>query len=209
MNFSITGNDPRNTEIVGPGLSYSVESPGTLKRQTTISRAGAAIAQIDWHAFSPDMLRMAGTERRVSEILWRPALFTAKREFAANGQTYTWTPSPSTMTLSRGNVPIATLQFGGWRGSTLHVSPEGGAILDTLVVSMVIVWKQQQQRAVGPGVSYSVQTPGMMKRHTTISRGGAAIAQIDWHSFSSDILRMGGAEMKVSNFLQRAGILSS
>ncbi|EJD45896.1 hypothetical protein AURDEDRAFT_164956 [Auricularia subglabra TFB-10046 SS5] len=113
MNFSITGTDPRNTQITGPGAAYSVQSPGTIKLQTTIFRAGAAVAQIDRHAFSPDMLRMAGTERRVSEILWRRALFTTcktRREFAANGQTYTWPPSPSMMTVRIDNDTRAVRQ---------------------------------------------------------------------------------------------------
>ena len=71
MNFTISHNSPLNTHLLGPGVSYSVSSPGMLQKHTTISRNGATVAEVDWHALSSNVLRMGGSEMRVSDFLHR------------------------------------------------------------------------------------------------------------------------------------------
>lgn len=151
MNFTLTRNSPLNTELVGPGVTYTVQTPGILKRHTTVSRGGgAAVAQIDWHVLSADVLRMGSAEMKVGEFLQRAGILTSKRKFTAGGTTYTWHPSRSGLTLYRDKTSIATMEHKMFRGTTLHVSQEAASILDALVVTMIIMWRLRQ-RARGGG----------------------------------------------------------
>ncbi|KAH7096907.1 hypothetical protein BKA62DRAFT_483468, partial [Auriculariales sp. MPI-PUGE-AT-0066] len=81
MELTFTHNDPKNTGIIGPNASYSVSS-STMGRNTSISRNGAPVAQVECHAWRKDILRMGGQEWPVSDFLTKVGWWAGKRKFS-------------------------------------------------------------------------------------------------------------------------------
>jgi len=68
MEFTFTRNNPRNTELVGPGFRYQVSS-STMGRHRTISRDAEVLGEVEFHAWTSDILRMGGKSFKVKEFM--------------------------------------------------------------------------------------------------------------------------------------------
>lgn len=68
MEFTFTRNNPRNTELVGPGFRYQVSS-STMGRHRTISRDAEVLGEVEFHAWTSDILRMGGKSLKVKEFM--------------------------------------------------------------------------------------------------------------------------------------------
>lgn len=57
---------------------------------------------------------------------------------------------------------------------------------------------------------YEIDTPHSISGEMTTIRNnqGGVIAQVDWSSFGSDTVQLGGNRMKVKSFLSKDGLLS-
>lgn len=77
MEFTLTHNSPYNTQIIGQGVVYDVQSRGVISRHTSIYRDGSAVAEIDWHSWSSSTMTLAGHQYRVNDFLRRIGFFSS------------------------------------------------------------------------------------------------------------------------------------
>lgn len=69
MDFTFTHNSPYNTQIIGAGVAYDVQSRGLISRKTAIYRDGSVVANIEWHSWSASIMSMGGQQHTVDDFL--------------------------------------------------------------------------------------------------------------------------------------------
>ncbi|KZV87710.1 hypothetical protein EXIGLDRAFT_697278 [Exidia glandulosa HHB12029] len=146
MDFKLTHNSPYNTQLVGPGLVYDVES---RSKQTTFRRNGAEIAEIEWHDMRSSLLRMGGQSLKLNDFFPRTSSLSAKRKFTINGSVYTWSPNLKSMKLECDNVKVADFERHALRDSKLCVSQHAVNVLDAIVVTTICMWREEVESAAG------------------------------------------------------------
>ncbi|KAH7098832.1 hypothetical protein BKA62DRAFT_711538 [Auriculariales sp. MPI-PUGE-AT-0066] len=162
MELTFTRNGSENTEIVGPKVSYGVVS-SKMGRHTCISRNGTQVAEVEYHAWKNDLLRMGGQEWRVSDFLMKTGSWWSchmKRTFSANGAQYTWKYSSSVWTLERDSDRqiLASMHQRTLKDSKLQVSDEALPIMDIVIVTLTlvrIIQTRQQQAGAAAAASSS------------------------------------------------------
>ncbi|KZV80852.1 hypothetical protein EXIGLDRAFT_780468 [Exidia glandulosa HHB12029] len=146
MEFTFTHNSPYNTQILGAGVVYDVQSRGLTSKHTTIHRDGTPVAEIDWHSWSSSVLRMGGEIYKVNDFLRRSGFLGNKRKFQLQGHSYTWKTFGNLITLERDSAPIAELTRRTLRDSKLHVAEDASSIMDPLVATLIIMWRLQRRK---------------------------------------------------------------
>ncbi|KAH7098124.1 hypothetical protein BKA62DRAFT_832817 [Auriculariales sp. MPI-PUGE-AT-0066] len=121
MEFTFTHNNPHDTELTGNGITYIVSSTRSMP--------------------------VNGKDINVKDFFKKEESYLdTERSFKIGAESFTWRASDSLFTLERGNAPIAEMERKQLRSSTLFVAEDAAPLLDTIIMSLIMMWTIQRRR---------------------------------------------------------------